>query len=146
MAKRIAELARRQEIEQRYTEEFVQEMAPNLTVYLLPIREVVNDPVFPGELLLGVTYTLQREPHSSWHRTARIFERKIQEEEVTIVELSCSTERMKMIWTFDYDDALCQAADFLQAALVSEGFVYVPKKIPSAWYAEQANQHLEQDG
>jgi hypothetical protein len=145
MGKRIAELARAQEIEQRYTEEFVHEMAPNLTEYLLPIREVVNDPVFPGELLLGVTYTMQREPATSWHKTARIFERTIQGEEVTIIELSSSMQRMQMVWTFDYDDALCQAADFLQAALISEGYVYVPKKIPLAWYAEQANQHSQQD-
>ena len=144
MGKRIAELARAQEIEQRYTEEFVQEMAPNLTEYLLPIREVVNDPVFPGELLLGVTYSITRE-QSSWHKTARIFERTIQGEEVTIIELSSSMQRMQMIWSFDYDDALCQAADFLQAALVSEGFVYVPKKIPLAWYAEQATEHSQQN-
>jgi hypothetical protein len=40
----------------------------------------------------------------------------------------------------DYDEALCQAADWLAAAILAEGYVYVPKEIPATWYSEQQQQ------
>ena len=41
---------------------------------------------------------------------------------------------------FDYDEALCQAADWLAAAILAVGYVYVPKEIPATWYSEQQQQ------
>jgi len=137
---RIARAARYEGIEQRYSEEFVMEMAPMLKEFISPVREVITDSIFPSEVYLGVSYRVPTLP-GSWHKRARIYERQVQGEDVTIIELSSSTERMTLLWCFDYDDAMNQAADYLQAALLSEGNVYVPKKIPIAWYANEANEH-----
>ena len=133
-------LADNEGIKQRYSEEFVLEMAPMLKEFILPVREVITSTIFYSEVYLGVSYQVPTQP-GSWHKRARIYERQVQGEDVTIIELSSSTERMTLLWCFDYDDAMNQAADYLQAALLSEGNVYVPKKIPIAWYANEANEH-----
>lgn len=140
MFARIATKAPLDQIEQRYTLEFVYEMAPNLNVFIDPLREVVKCPA-TNEAHLGISYTV-RNPDGviASHKTARIWEAAIDNETVTLVELTSSFERARLLWVFDYDEALCQAADWLAAAILAEGYVYVPKEIPATWYSEHQQQ------
>lgn len=140
MFARIANKAPLEQIEQRYTLEFVYEMAPQLEVFIDPLREVVKCPA-TNEAHLGISYTV-RNPGGviASHKTARIWEAIIDSETVTLVELSSSLERARLLWVFDYDEALCQAADWLAAAILAEGYVYVPKEIPATWYSEHGQQ------
>jgi len=140
MFARIATKAPIEQIEQRYNLDFVYEMAPNLNVFIDPLREVVKCPA-TNDAHLGISYTV-RNPDGviASHKTARIWEATIDGETVTLVELSSSFERARLLWVFDYDEALCQAADWLAAAILAEGYVYVPKEIPATWYSEHGQQ------
>ena len=140
MFARIATKAPLEQIEQRYNLDFVYEMAPNLNVFIDPLREVIKCPA-TNNAHLGISYTV-RNPGGviASHKTARIWEAIIDSETVTLVELSSSFERGRLLWVFDYDEALCQAADWLAAAILAEGYVYVPKEIPATWYSEQQQQ------
>jgi len=127
-------------IEQRYHMDFVREMAPNLQTFVQPYRELIKCPI-TGFARLAVTYQkLQNFADITTSITATIWQDVISGEEVNLVQLSSCNANPTVLWVFDYDEALCTAADWLQAALLAEGYVYVPKKIPPAWYTEQGQQ------
>lgn len=134
------------QIQQRYDEEFVRELAP-----LIPSTEWIQ----PQRIIMRDEHTNQMYLGKYWERRSesqlgkfcitsvtgvRMWSVDIQGERVVLYQTHDRNEMNDIQWAVNPHVVYCAVADFLEYPIRVEGWVYVPKEIPTDWYTVDGEQ------